>query len=126
MAFNSLLLYVGIGMTAGVLSGLFGIGGGLVIVPCLMLFAGFTQLTANGTSLAVLVMPVGVAAVFNYYRNGHVDFKAALVIAASLFIAAAVSSHFVQRINPACLRIVFGILTVIMGGYIVVTGVQKL
>jgi uncharacterized protein len=126
ISLSSTAILVGIGVTAGVLSGLFGIGGGLVIVPALMLFAGFSQLTANGTSLAVLLMPVGFAAVANYYRHGNVNFKAALIIAVSLFVAAAVSSSFAQRINPTCLRIIFGILTVIMGGYITVTGIQRL
>lgn len=123
---SSVALFVGIGVTAGILSGLFGIGGGLVIVPALMLFAKFSQLSANGTSLAVLLMPVGFAAVVNYYRKGNVDFRAALIIAVSLFIAAAFSSSFAQRINPAYLRIIFGILTVIMGGYITITGIQRL
>src|SRR5512136_199651 len=104
--------YACIGIAAGVLSGLFGIGGGLVMVPALMLFAGFSQLSANGTSLAVLVVPAGLAAVFNYYRHGNVNIKAALIIAVSLFIAAAVTSSFVQKINPNGLRIAFGIVMI--------------
>jgi uncharacterized membrane protein YfcA len=119
------LLYVCIGITAGILSGLFGIGGGLVIVPALMLFAGFSQLSANGTSLAVLMVPVGLAAVFNYYRNGNVNIRAALIIAVSLLLAAAISSYFVHRINPAALRIAFGIVMVTVGCYVIITGIHR-
>ena len=65
-----LLLLIGIGLAAGVLSGVFGIGGGVVIVPALIYLAGFRQHVATGTSLAVLLPPVGVAAVVEYYRHG--------------------------------------------------------
>lgn len=119
------LLFIGIGMVAGILSGLFGIGGGLIIVPALMLCAGFSQLTANGTSLAVLLMPVGLAAVVNYHRNGNVNIKAALAIAAALFIAAAVSSHFAHKVNPAALRIAFGIVMISAGCYVIYTGLHR-
>jgi uncharacterized membrane protein YfcA len=119
------LLYVCIGIAAGILSGLFGIGGGLVIVPSLMLFAGFSQLSANGTSLAVLMVPVGLAAVINYYRNGNVNITAALIIAVALFISAAVSSCFVHKINPAGLRIAFGIVMISVGCYVIITGIHR-
>jgi uncharacterized membrane protein YfcA len=122
---NSLLLYGCIGIAAGVLSGLFGLGGGIIIVPALMFCAGFSQLTANGTSLAVLVVPVGLGAVVNYYRNGHVNIKAALVIAVSLFIAAAISSHFAQKINPVSLRIAFGVVMIMVGCYVIFTGIHQ-
>ena len=119
------LLYAGIGIAAGILSGLFGIGGGLVIVPALMLFAGFSPLSANGTSLAVLMVPVGLAAVINYYQHGNVNLRAALIIAVSLFIAAAVSSYFVQKINPVFLRIAFGIVMITVGFYYIYTGIHR-
>lgn len=121
----SFLLYAGIGIGAGILSGLFGIGGGLVIVPALMLFAGFSQLSANGTSLAVLMVPVGLAAVINYYNNGNVNIRAALIIAASFFIAAAFSSYFVQKINPFFLRIAFGMVMITVGCWVIYTGVHR-
>ena len=67
-----------IGLSAGLLSGLFGIGGGVLIVPALMYGLGFSQKMATGTSLAILLPPVGIAAVLEYYRHGAVDIKAAL------------------------------------------------
>jgi uncharacterized membrane protein YfcA len=123
---SPILVYICIGGTAGILSGLFGIGGGLVIVPALMVVAGFSQLSANGTSLAVLVVPVGLVAVINYYRNGNVNIKAAVVIAVSLFLAAAISSYFAHKINPIGLRIAFGIVMIMTGCYVIVTGIHRL
>jgi len=70
-------------------------------------------------------MPVGFAAVVSYYRNGNVNIKAALIIAVSLFIAAGVSSYFAQKINPSGLRIAFGIVMIIVGGYVIVTGIHR-
>jgi uncharacterized membrane protein YfcA len=122
---SQLIVYVCIGIAAGTLSGLFGIGGGLVIVPALMLWANFSQLSANGTSLAVLMVPVGIAAVVNYHRNGNVDIRAALAIAVSLCIAAAVSSSFVHKINPSVLRIAFGSVMIMAGCYVIYTGFQR-
>jgi uncharacterized protein len=120
------LLLAGIGIGAGILSGLFGIGGGIIMVPALIYLAGFTQLQANGTSLAVLVVPVGLAAVFQYYKAGNVDIKAAIIIAVCLFITAGITAHFAQRITTTYLQIAFGILVIIIGGYIVVNGAVKL
>ena len=75
-----------IGLVGGVLSGLFGIGGGLVIVPALILVVGFPIATAAGTSLAALLLPVGLFGALEYYRAGHVDIQAAVVIAVGLLV----------------------------------------
>jgi uncharacterized protein len=122
---TSPLLLAGIGIAAGVLSGFFGIGGGIIMVPALMYLAGFPQLAANGTSLAVLVVPVGLAAVFQYYKAGNVDIKAAIIIAVCLFITAGITAHFAQKINVVYLRMAFGILIIIVGGYVVVTSAAR-
>jgi uncharacterized membrane protein YfcA len=81
-------LLVAIGLISGVLSGIFGIGGGVVMVPALIYLAGFRQHVATGTSLAVLLPPVGVGAVIEYYRHGNVDIRAAMVLAIALLSAA--------------------------------------
>ncbi|HEU4724800.1 MAG TPA: sulfite exporter TauE/SafE family protein, partial [Candidatus Eisenbacteria bacterium] len=70
-------LLVVIGLLAGLLSGMFGIGGGVVIVPALVYVAGFRQHMATGTSLAVLLPPIGIAAAYEYHRYGHVNVRAA-------------------------------------------------
>src|SRR5262249_3498656 len=83
---GSSLLFVVIGLAAGLLSGVFGIGGGVVIVPALIYLAGFTQHSATGTSLAVLLPPIGLAAMWEYYRHGDVNVRAAMIIAAAVFV----------------------------------------
>ncbi len=75
-----------IGLFAGVLSGMVGVGGGIIIVPALVFFLGFSQHTAQGTSLGLLLLPAGILAVLNYYKAGHVDVKVVGLLAIS-FIA---------------------------------------
>jgi uncharacterized membrane protein YfcA len=118
---TSLLLLVAIGCCVGFISGLVGIGGGIIMVPALMFIAGFPQLTATGTSLAVLVVPVGLAAVIQYYRGGNVDIRAAIIIAITFFFCAWGGSFLARKINPISLRMGFGVLTVVIGGYIIFT-----
>jgi len=117
----SLVLLILIGMIAGTVSGFFGIGGGIIIVPALIYLAGFSQLGATGTSLAILLPPVGLAAVLEYHRHGNVNLRAALLVAASMFVTAWIASRLAHRINPAHLRFAFGIFVVFMGFYIVWT-----
>ena len=75
MTVQIILLLVIIGLTAGVLSGLVGVGGGIIVVPALVFFLGFTQPQAQGTSLGLLLLPVGILAVLNYYKQGHIDIR---------------------------------------------------
>ena len=82
------LVLVVIGLLGGFAAGLFGVGGGIVIVPALIYWAGFTQHKATGTSLAVLLPPVGLAAALEYYRHGNVDVRAAVILAAMMMIGA--------------------------------------
>jgi uncharacterized membrane protein YfcA len=82
------MLYILIGVGAGVLSGLFGIGGGVVIVPALLYVARMSQITATGTSLGALLLPVGALGAWEYYRTGDLDVRAALMIAVGAFFGA--------------------------------------
>ena len=83
-----ILVFILIGLGAGVLSGLFGIGGGVVIVPALMLVAAMKPQMATGTSLGALLLPVGALGVYEYYRAGHFNVRASLLVAIGLFIGA--------------------------------------
>ncbi len=85
---GSWLIFVGIGILGGVASGLFGVGGGIVVVPALIYWAGFSQHKATGTSLAVLLPPIGLAATIEYYRHGNVDIPAAAILAMTMFLGA--------------------------------------
>ncbi len=107
-----------IGLSAGLLSGLFGIGGGVLIVPALMYGLGFSQKMATGTSLAILLPPVGIAAVLEYYRHGAVDIKAALIIAVMVLLGSWIGSHFAVQLNPRMMKMLFGIFLTVLGLYI--------
>ncbi|MDZ7638265.1 MAG: sulfite exporter TauE/SafE family protein [Bryobacterales bacterium] len=85
---TELLTLLAIGLIAGVFSGMFGIGGGIVIVPALIFFLKMKQLDALGTSLAALIPPVGLLGAMEYYRNGFIDLKYAAVIAGGLAVGA--------------------------------------
>lgn len=84
----SILLFLLVGLGAGVLSGLFGVGGGVLIVPALVFLAGMTSHSAVGTSLGALLLPVGLLGALAYYRSDNLDLRASLLIAAGLFVGA--------------------------------------
>ena len=84
----NILVFLVVGMAAGVLSGLFGIGGGVLIVPALVFFLGLTVHAAVGTSLGALLLPVGLLGALAYYRTGNLDPKASVLIALGLFVGA--------------------------------------
>src|SRR6185436_4614250 len=113
----SALLFVTIGLVAGLFSGVFGIGGGVVIVPALIYLAGFTQHRATGTSLAVLLPPIGLAAMWEYYRHDNVDISAAMIIAASVFLGGWVGAIIANRASGPYLRLSFGVFVVALGTY---------
>ena len=100
------------GLTAGVLSGMFGIGGGLIIVPVLVLVMGFTQHTANATSLIALLLPVGLLGVLEYYRAGkitteHIWFG--IIIAIGLFAGAFLGAKIATSLTNEMLRKIFAV-----------------
>ena len=121
MSLTGLLVYILIGLLAGALSGLFGIGGGLVIVPGLVYLAGFSQHRATGTSLAALLLPIGLGAVIEYHKRGHTDFRAAAVLALVLFGSAWVSAHFANKISETTLKMAFGVFVTLVGIYIILS-----
>jgi len=104
-----IFLYLLVGFAAGVLSGLIGIGGGVVIVPALVFLFGLSQHTAQGTSLAMLVPPVGLLAAWTYYKNGFVDLKIAALLCAGLFVGGLLGARFATGISNAALEKVFGV-----------------
>jgi uncharacterized protein len=111
----TLVLIAAIGLVGGVLSGLFGIGGGLVIVPALILLAGFPIATAAGTSLAALLLPVGALGALEYYRAGHVDVRAAAIIAVGLLIGAYFGARIGTSLPPEVAQRAFGIFLLLVG-----------
>lgn len=120
------LVLVLIGVVSGVAAGLFGIGGGVLIVPGLIYLAGFTQHRATGTSLAVLLPPIGLAATLQYYRHGGVDFRAALVIAVTMFGGAWLGAVLATRLGEPYLRLAFGLFVVGLGISLIVDALRRL
>ena len=108
------LAFVAIGVLAGVLSGLFGIGGGVVIVPSLIFLAGLTPIKATGTSLGALLLPVGALGAIEYYRRGNLDIRAALLIAVGLFFGAWVGAKLAQQLTPVQLKRAFAVFLVLV------------
>lgn len=109
-----MIVFLGIGLFAGVLSGVFGIGGGVVIVPALIVLAGFVPLTATGTSLAALLLPVGALGAWEYYRKGHLNIPAALMIAVGLFLGAWIGAKIAQQLSPVQLKRAFAVFLVLV------------
>ena len=115
----SWLIFIIIGSLGGIASGMFGIGGGIIIVPALVYWAGFTQHKAIGTSLAVLLPPVGLAAVIEYYRQGNVDFRAAIILAVAMIVCVWVGAYLAHRISGPHLRLAFGLFVLSLGVYLI-------
>lgn len=115
MTLTIVLALMVIGLLAGMLSGLIGIGGGIVMVPLLLLL-GFSQYQAQGTSLAVLVVPVTAAAVFNYYKEGYIDWRNAAIIAVFFVIGGYFGSKLAINIDEKMLKKVFGVVLLVVAG----------
>lgn len=126
MSVASIITFGLIGGVAGVLSGMFGIGGGVVIVPLLVYFAGYDQHRAVGTSLATLLPPIGIGAAIEYYRNGFVDVRAAIVIAIMVAIGAWLSAMLAVRISGPSLRLAFGVFVIGLGASMAFDAIREL
>jgi uncharacterized protein len=114
MSINEIVILVCIGFAAGAFSGMFGIGGGLIMVPALVFFLAMSQHSAQGTSLGVLVIPVAAMAAFNYYREGQLNVKYAVVIALSFVIGGYFGSKLSLGLNELMLKRIFGVLMLVM------------
>ena len=104
-----------LGLAAGYFSGLVGIGGGVIIVPALVLLFGFTQYAAQGTTLALLVPPVGILAVWRYFQDGYVDIRTAAIICIGFVLGGYLGGSTAVAIPQETLRKVFGGLLVLLG-----------
>src|SRR5437867_13174277 len=103
------VLYVLLGIAAGMLSGLIGIGGGIIIIPALIFLFGFSQHQAQGTTLALLVPPIGLLAAWTYYQQGYVDLKIAAYICAGFFLGGLLGAKIAIALSSTVLERVFGI-----------------
>ncbi|MDD3374232.1 MAG: sulfite exporter TauE/SafE family protein [Candidatus Omnitrophica bacterium] len=109
------LLYVLVGLVGGIFSGIFGIGGGAIMIPALVYFFGLTQHQAQGTCLAILLPPIGILAVLRYYQAGHVNWVMAGFIALGFVFGAYFGADWIQAIPGPQLKKAFGLFLIILG-----------
>jgi uncharacterized membrane protein YfcA len=114
MSITTLILLVAIGLFAGIAGGMIGIGGGLVIVPCLVYFLGFSQFEAQGTSVATLLLPIGVLAAYNYHKADSINWKFALIIALTFIVGGYIGSKLsINFLSESTVKKVFGVIMLI-------------
>jgi len=108
----SLLLYVGLGLLAGICSGFLGIGGGTIIIPVLVYFFGLTQHQAQGTTLALMVPPIGLLAALKYYYEGNVNIQIAIFVCLGFFIGGLLGAYLVTPVPEPILKKIFGLFLI--------------
>lgn len=115
-----ILSYILLGMVTGAISGFIGIGGGILILPVLVLLFGLTQQEAQGTTLALLVPPIGLLAAWTYYKNGFVDLKMALFICIGFFIGGLLGSSIAVKTSNDIIQKSFGGVLLCIGFYMII------
>lgn len=114
MSTHTFIIVVIIGLVAGVLSGLVGIGGGIVIVPALAFFLGFSQHEAQGTSLGILLLPAGIFAALNYYKQGYINLKVVLFLFIGFVIGGWLGSKISLNLSEDAVKKIFAVMLVIV------------
>lgn len=114
MNLGTLIVVIVIGIAAGALSGLVGIGGGIVIVPLLVMFLGFSQQTAQGTTLAMLSFPVSFVGAYTYWQKGMVDWKIAILLCLGFVIGGYFGSKYAVSVSPYLLKKIFAVLLIVI------------
>ena len=111
---TNIFLFILLGLAAGILSGLIGIGGGIVIVPALVFIFGLSQQTAQGTTLAVLIPPIGILAAWTYYKAGFVDVKIAGLICLGFILGGLIGAKIATGLPTAVLEKIFGVVLLLV------------
>ena len=114
MTIGTLILLISIGMFAGVVSGMTGIGGGLVVIPVLVFILGFSQHTAQGTSIFFMLPPIGILAAYNYYKAGYVNVKYALILSAAFIIGGYLGSKISINLAEDTVKKIFGVVLLVI------------
>ncbi|MFA6078255.1 MAG: sulfite exporter TauE/SafE family protein [Candidatus Omnitrophota bacterium] len=115
------ILYIVLGLSAGVLSGMFGIGGGTILIPGLVLLAGLSQHEAQGTTLAIMLLPIGLFAVMKYYNSGHVHFHIAIFICLGFLIGGLLGANIAEGLSGLVMKKAFGVFLMIIAIYTIVS-----
>jgi uncharacterized protein len=115
MSISTFIVLIIIGLLAGILSGLVGVGGGIIIIPLLIILLGLTQHQAQGTALFTMLPPIGILAAMNYYKQGYVKWEYALVTALAFVAGGYFGSKLSLSLPPQTVRRVFGVIMLIVG-----------
>jgi hypothetical protein len=110
-----IVILLSVGLAAGFLSGLVGIGGGIIIVPVLVYFLGFSQHQAQGTTLFMFLLPIGIFGVLNYHKQGYVDYKTALIICSTFVFGSYFGSKFAITLDQKTIKQIFGVIIILLG-----------
>jgi len=116
MSVQTVALIVLVGLAAGMLSGLVGVGGGIIIVPALIYILGFNQHQAMGTSLGILLLPAGILAVMNYYKKGYIDMKVVFILFVGFIIGGYFGSKISLGMQESMLRKIFAVVLIFIAG----------
>jgi uncharacterized membrane protein YfcA len=114
MSVSMMVILIIIGVITGLMAGMLGIGGAIIMIPALVFFMGFSQQMAQGTSLAVMLPPVGIFATYYYWKAGQVDIKFALILAAAFIIGSFFGSKIALNLPQAVLKKIFGVLLLLV------------
>ena len=114
MTTSMLLILIVIGIVTGIMAGMFGIGGAIIMIPTLVIFMGLSQHAAQGTSLAVMLPPIGIIAAYNYFKAGQVNIKFAIILAVTFIIGSYFGSKIALSLPQPLLKKIFGILLLIV------------
>ena len=115
MTLTTLFILLSVGLLAGFLSGMVGIGGGIIIVPVLVYFLGFSQHQAQGTTLFMFLLPIGILGVINYHKEGYVDYKTALIICSTFIFGSYFGSKLSISLDQKMVKQLFGAIIVLLG-----------
>ncbi|TNE55842.1 MAG: sulfite exporter TauE/SafE family protein [Bacteroidetes bacterium] len=120
-----IIILILIGLVAGITSGFVGVGGGIIIVPALIYMLGLGQHEAQGTSLLLMLPPIGILAVMNYYRAGQINWTYGMIIAATFVLGGYIGSKLSLRMSPGIVRLIFGLIMAYVSVKLIISGYQS-
>jgi uncharacterized membrane protein YfcA len=123
---TTIIILIIIGLIAGIISGFVGVGGGIVVVPALVYFMNLTQHEAQGTSLLLMLPPIGILAVMNYYKAGQLNIPYGIIIASTFIIGAYFGSKFSLKLSPGLVKLIFGIIMVYVSIKLIISGYNSI
>jgi uncharacterized protein len=114
MSLTTVIILIIIGLAAGMLGGVAGVGGGIIVIPALIFFLGMSQFQAQGTSLAMMIPPIGILAAYNYYQQGFINWKYALILAIFFFIGGWIGSKLILQVPQQIVKKGFALILLLV------------